>query len=306
MPEAPVSTVTVCSPQTSDDWDDVEMNFSTGEMVYSLPKGRDFHLAIARLVDTEEQRVLALRECGMSTEEDMLIHFVRMYILRWAIPAIEIESSGQLGLDAIGKIERRFWLCMLGRALDDLCDRDSVFFSLGDSTTLVACYSTLLDLKPGEGSEVLRRALASLKVKATDDDSSQLSMAQIRDDVCKRVAYFLSARDVDERCASLVRRYVGVLLGRCDLDDCLADGPNGSASTTISRNLHEVIADREGKLHIGADLLHWYRHVHDLLSQEAQLLASDLCEVGASYAGRIVTASLARWDNEIKSLSAQK
>jgi len=278
------------------------MKLLLGDIAYALPDNEHLNLAICELVNNEEQRVLALRRCGMSTDEDILIHFARMYILRWAIPVIEIESSGQLGPDAICKIERRFWLCMLGRALDDLNDRDSVFFSPGDSATLLACYSSLLNLQPGEGNVVLRGALASFEFETDHHESSQLSMAQIRDDVCKRVAYFLSSDEVDKRCAALLRRYVGVLLGRCDLDDCLADGRSGPASTTISRNLHKVIADREGKLHIGADLLNWYKQVHGLLSDEAQVLATDLSDAGASYASSIVTDSLACWDTEIKLL----
>ena len=122
------------------------MDFKVGKSIYKIPEDNGFHLSIIELIKTEENRVLKLMQCGIQTEEDILIHFIRMYILRWALPIVEIENKGHLNTSLIPEIQKRYWLCMYGRALDDIHDKDSQFFTLADSCILLTTYSYLLKL----------------------------------------------------------------------------------------------------------------------------------------------------------------
>lgn len=266
------------------------MQIKVGNIEYNLPDEGGMAAAILKLVNTEEQRILTIRECGVKAEEYILIHLVRMYILRWVVPVIEIEQGGCLDISLIPEMQKRFWLCMFGRSVDDLHDRDSAFFSLSDSILLTAIYSSLLNLKlsTAEGKYLLKRTAKSLSPWRDKLTADSLTMALIRQDVCHRVAYCLSPPSVDSRAAELVQSYIGVLLGRCDLDDCLADGATGLQSTAISRSLHRSVADPEGKLHLNYQLLEWYVSTEKIICQEADYLVSDLEQVGANYAASVV------------------
>lgn len=278
------------------------MQIQAGNIIYHVPQYGGLDRALYQMIAVEEGRVLALRRSGVNADEDILIHLVRMYMLRWAVPAIEIETEGRLEVGDLKHIQRRFWLCLFGRAVDDLCDRDSRFFTPADSILLAATYGALLGLDPTvmEGADILRRTAESMQSplqKANERET--LSFALIRDDVCRRVAYFLSPSGINPRAAELLRRYVGVLLGRCDLDDCLVDGRNGAASTAISRALHSAVADPEGKIHLGNKLLEWYSNSLELLRQEAERLTVDLTCAGAHYASGIVASVLdQQWDGQ--------
>lgn len=266
------------------------MKVLVGNVEYELPDLAGVAKATMEFIQTEENRVLSLGQCGVTADEDILIHLVRMYAVRWALPVVEIELGGHLDLSAMPVVQSRFWLCMLGRAADDLHDRDSRFFSLADSILLTLTYSALLNLEPtsDRGADILKRTAKSLAPWRENSRVSPLTMADIRQDVCRRVDYFLSPPSVNSRAAELVNRYVGVLLGRCDLEDCLADGASGVASTTISRDLHRQLADPEGKIHLNSHLIQWYDRLANLLENEAESLWADLQDFGATYAARIV------------------
>jgi hypothetical protein len=269
------------------------MQLQVGNVIYHVPQYGGLDRALSQLIALEEERVLALRQNGVNADEDILIHLVRMYMLRWAVPAIEIETGGRLELGDLNQIQRRFWLCMFGRAVDDLCDRDSWFFAPADSILLAATYGTLLNLDPtvAAGADILRRTAESMQPPPPNDNPPEaLSFALIRDDVCRRVAYFLSPSGIKPGAVELLRRYVGVLLGRCDLDDCLVDGRDGAASTVISRSLHGAVADPEGKIHLDNKLFEWYSNSIELLRQEAERLTVDLTRAGAVYASGIVAS----------------
>jgi hypothetical protein len=276
------------------------MNIRVGWADYALPNNNGFARAVCELIETEQDRVLALRECGLTADEDILIHQVRMYIVRWAIPAVEIEQFGHLDSTLVEAVQKRLWLCMFGRAVDDLHDQDSHFFSLSDSLLMVAAYAALLKIAPGNafGARILQRTAESLEIPSSKISSSTLSMPAICDDVCRRVSYFLSLETVDPHAAELLRRYVGVMLGRCDLDDCLVDGASGSASTAISRALHQGAADPEGKIHLDTELLAWYAQIHETLCTEAKSLITDLSDLGVNYTASIVQKAVHQWDSK--------
>ncbi|MFO7032207.1 hypothetical protein B9T07_20220 [Limnospira fusiformis CCALA 023] len=266
------------------------MQIKVGNIEYNLPDEGGMAAAILKLINTEEQRVLTIRKCGVKAEEYILIHLVRMYILRWVLPVIEIEHSGCLDVSLVPEMQKRFWLCMFGRSVDDLHDRDSAFFSVSDSILLTAIYSSLLNFQPStaEGNDLLKRTAKSLSPWQDELTAASLTMELICQDVCHRVAYFLSSPSVGDRAAKLVQSYIGVLLGRCDLDDCLADGATGLQSTAISRSLHQSVADPEGKIHLNSQLLEWYLSTEKMIRQEADFLMINLEKFGANYAASVV------------------
>lgn len=281
------------------------MDFEVGKSIYTIPEDNDFHLSIIELIKTEENRVLKLMQCGIQTEEYILIHFVRMYILRWALPIVEIENKGQLNTSLITKIQKRYWLCMYGRALDDIHDRDSRFFTLADSCILLTTYSGLLklDIDTEFGKHILKSGKASLEFLNNANDKAILNFNDIMQDVCVRVAYFQSSPDINKNLALIVDKYIGVFLGKADLDDCITDGASDVNSTLMSRHLYKNVADDEQKIHFNRDLAEWYRNIFQLIVTNAELLFNDLQSINAKYCSEFLKTELEKWKSENKQMN---
>jgi hypothetical protein len=276
------------------------MDFEVGKSVYKIPEENGFHLSIIELIKTEENRVLKLLQCGIQTEEYILIHFVRMYILRWALPVVEIENNGQLNASLIPEIQKRYWLCMYGRALDDIHDRDSRFFTLADSCILLTTYSGLLklDIDTEFGKHILKSGKASLEFLSKKHEKADLTFNDIMQDVCVRVAYFQSSPDIKKDLATIVDQYIGVFLGKADLDDCIPDGAEGVNSTLMSRHLYKNVADDEQKIHYNRNLAEWYQNTFYLIVRNAELLLIDLQKIDAKYCINFLESELKKWNSE--------
>lgn len=273
--------------------------------IYKIPEDNRFHLSIIELIKTEENRILKLLECGILTVEYILIHFVRMYILRWALPIVEIENKGLLNASLIPEIQKRYWLCMYGRALDDIHDRDSRFFTLSDSCILLTTYSGLLklDIDTEFGKHILKSGKDSLEFLSNANDKAILYFDDIMQDVCVRVAYFQSAPDINKDLATIVNQYIGVFLGKADLDDCIPDGANGVNSTLMSRHLYKSVADDEQKIHFNRDLAIWYQNTFQLIVTNAELLLNDLQIINTKYCIEFLTNELTKWKYEYEQIN---
>lgn len=271
-----------------------------GETPYLLPASGAGAEGIRSLVAEEEYRILQLRDCGLTTPEYMLVYFVRMYTLRWALPVVEIERGGTIGVSDIDAVRVRLWLCLYGRAIDDIADRDSAFFGVSDSVVLATVYGSLLRLdgQSRQSLDDLRLVHSACAAPVSAPDPSavkELSFDKLADDLCRRVAYFVG-HCADDRLHRLVRAYVAVLLARCDLEDAIADGCSGSASTMLSRNLRASVANEEGKVLFNSSLWRWYAAVAALVRAQALSLVHTLRSVNAECAAHVVSHAQQSWD----------
>jgi hypothetical protein len=280
------------------------MEFKIGDTIYDIPEKDDFHISISKLIKIEENRVLNLHECGLMAGEPILILFVHMYILRWAIPIVEIENNGDLTNKLIPDIQRRFWLCMYGRALDDLHDKDSNFFTLSDSIVLLAVYSSLLNIKSSgdESQYLIKQSIKSLTYPKDYTAPDLLTFERIQKDVCIRVAYFLSDKNVKDELSDLVNQYIGVLLGFTDLDDCIVDGIGNCNSTQISSYLYFKNADNDKKIHLTSNLLKWYKGIYLLLERSGESLLQLLKNKQMKYSHNVLKSELNKWNLELNKL----
>jgi hypothetical protein len=276
------------------------MEFKVGSTSYNIPEHDNFHLAVIALISTEEKRIIKLSKCGIKTEEYVLIHFVRMYILRWALAIVEIENNGQLSQKLIPEIQKRYWLCMYGRALDDIHDRDSQFFSLADSCILLTTFAGLLNVSVDTsfGRYIIHATKSSLEFSKDAIETDELTFEAIEKDVCVRVAYFQSLPNIQSTLAILVDQYIGVLLGKADLDDCIADGATGEKSTLMSRHLYKNVADNEQKLHFDNNLNVWYQKTFNIVIQNTRLLIDSLRKIDANYSSDLLLNQVIKWELE--------
>lgn len=280
------------------------MEIRAGNTIYNIPNTKGFDLEIEKLIEIEENRVLELLKFSITCEEHIILHFVRMYILRWAIPVIEIENNGILSPELIPQIQKRFWLCMYGRALDDLHDKDSHFFLLSDSIILLSVYSALLKINPFEkdSQELIIKTANSLTFSKKYIIPEFLTFDNIQKDVCVRVNYFLSESCVINSLSNIVNRFVGVFLGFTDLEDCLVDGFGNNNATLMSSHLFVKLADDDKKIHLTADLLTWYKSVYQILAKAGELLKIDLEKQNMFYSMQLVEMELNKWKLEYNKL----
>lgn len=250
-------------------------------------------VGVRSLLAEEERRALRLLPHLPGTPEHLLVHQVRMYLFRFAIPAIEIET-GDLSAIALERVRTRLWLCMLGRGLDDLVDGDSRLFTPAGSAVLLATYAGAL---AAVGAAATPDALAAAARQPDGSAPVLPRFDEVAADVCPRVAYFLepTERDHPDR-AALLRAYLGVTLGRPDLDDALAD--DGAAATLLSRSLR-TLADDEGKVRLGPPLFTWYAAMAKVLAAGGATTARQLRGTGATFAAGIV-------DQEVRGLASAR
>ena len=280
------------------------MEIKAGEIVYDIPETDNFHISVANLIEIEENRILLLHSCGLKADESFLIHFVRMYILRWAIPIVEIENNGNLCSELVPQIQKRFWLCMYGRALDDIHDMDSNFFTITDSTMLLAIYAALLNINNlnKNGQDLIKRSIKSLTYPKDYEIPDQLTFDIIQNDVCNRVEYFLADDSINTDLAGIVNQYVGLLLGFADLDDCIADGIGRSNSTQMSSHLYTTNSDQDLKIHLDGSLLNWYSKTYHILDEVGQTLSLNLEKRKINYSQKIITMELKKRNIEFGKL----
>lgn len=281
-----------------------------GSRSYVWPaRAPDALKAALQLLDEEERRILRLRTFLVRPQEDILIHLVRMYLFRFAVPAVEIEC-GQLAQVRMDRVRERLWLCLYGRALDDIVDGDSRFFSPGDSALLLTEYGNALGGAPGRwfsDDASTRRAVAAAAAPgsfASGEGAPRegVFFDALSADVSTRVEYFVAPTDqhAPER-APLLRRFLGVTLGGCDLDDVIADGV-GRASTLLSRAFHAELSDDEGKVRLAPSLFHWYGRHAAMLVDAASRVATELRACGAEYSADVVDEESRRLRADLVSL----
>lgn len=280
------------------------MEISAGEIIYDIPEDDNLHILVTNLIELEENRILHLRSLGLKVNESILLHFVRMYILRWAIPIVEIENNGTLKSELVPQIQQRFWLCMYGRALDDIHDRDSNFFTITDSTILLTIYSSLLNINisNSNGQDLIKRSIKSLTYSKNYLIPDQLTFDIIKNDVCNRVEYFLADNTINISLAAIVNQYVGVLLGFADLEDCIADGIGRRNSTQMSSHLYATNSDQDLKIHLDGNLLNWYRKTYHMLDDAGQNLFLNLKNREINYSQKIITMELEKRNIEFGKL----
>lgn len=265
------------------------LTLHVGSRIYHWPRSADAVLhSVQRVLEEEERRVLELLPLFERVPEHFLIHQIRMYMFRFAVPAIEIEAGG-LNRVSLDRVRERLWLCMLGRALDDIVDGDSVFFDPGESALLLTTYHGLL---LGTPSAPTCESLGAA-VRRSPNVGEAATVDQVRDDVCRRVQYYLepTIRKYPDRLPAL-RKFVGVTLGGCDLDDALAD--TGAAATILSRELRHRLADDEQKVRLGADLFRWYICTASRLLEEACVVRETLEADGAAFAVSVIADECCR------------
>lgn len=276
-----------------------------GARTYYWPASyNDLYQEVSDLLDIEERRIIEASRHLRKPEEHLLIHLCRMYLYRFALPAVEIEEGSLTRVD-LTRVQERLWLCFYGRALDDIVDGDSKFFSPADSAILLSVYAPLL-YQANVGplwNEILASSAIAMEPSVPNQSPITSSVLPfVRDDVCRRVEYYLvpTRARIPER-MPLLRAYIGFLLGGCDLDDSIADA-TGRAATLMSLNLYHSLADDEAKVRLDSRLIAWHRETVRLLMDDGVEIREALLQKGMDYSVSVVDDELLRLQKECPGL----
>src|ERR1044072_6554262 len=86
------------------------------------------------LFNEEEDFILSLKqEYELDVREDLLILFVEMYLMRFAIPCFQITQKAFPDQTNSTFIRKILYFCLVGRFIDDLVDADSRIFKTYES-----------------------------------------------------------------------------------------------------------------------------------------------------------------------------
>jgi|SanBayMetagenome_1026888.scaffolds.fasta_scaffold00317_5 hypothetical protein len=227
------------------------------------------------LFEVEENYILNLKnQYNLEVREDLLILFVQMYLLRFAIPYFQLTHNQFPDDSNVNFLKKVLYFCLIGRFIDDLVDSDSKLFKTYESILLFQKYYPRLT------------ALLSLEDKAKFDlylfESTkyksllivnEINFNDIRNDVYSRIKYFFcEAENYNHKTQEYLKTYTGILLGGLDLNDLISDGYLQNSSTIISNNVYHKYYNDEGKLLLNKALLNYYGSLELIFDQETKQL----------------------------------
>lgn len=225
--------------------------------------------------DQEEKYIISIKnDYDLEVREDLLILFVQMYLLRFAIPYFQLTHNQFPDEANVSFLKQILYFCLIGRFIDDLVDSDSKLFKTYESILLYQkYYPRLTPLLSRDDREKFDRYLfestryKSLLIK------NKISFSDISNDVYYRIKYFFcAAENSHPGKQEKLKKYTGILLGGLDLNDLISDGYLQSSSTVISNNAYHKYYNDEGKLLLDKALLNYYQSLVLLLQKETEEL----------------------------------
>lgn len=230
---------------------------------------------LKELFNEEENYILSIKnQYNLEIREDLLILFVQMYLLRFAIPYFQLTHNQFPDRANVSFLKKILYFCLIGRFIDDLADGDSRLFKTYESILLHQKYYPRLTslLSRDERDKFDRYLFESTRYKSPLIEN-QIGFNDIRNDVYYRIKYFFcAAENYQSENQEQLKSYTGILLGGLDLNDLIADGYQKRASTAISNNLYYQYYNDEGKLLLDKALLNYYKVLESVLEQESKKL----------------------------------
>ena len=228
------------------------------------------------LFEEEESFILSLkRDFVLEVREDLLILFVQMYLLRFAIPYYQLTNNKFPDNSNVDFLRKVLFFCLIGRTIDDLVDSDSKMFKTYESILLFQKYYPRLTdlLSANEKAKFDQYLFDSTKYKSPIIKEEELNFADIKNDVFERIKYFfVEVENFPEQNCSILADYTGILLGGLDVNDLVADGYLKNSSTVISNYVYDKYYNDEGKLLLDKTLLNFYNLINLLLESESKNL----------------------------------
>lgn len=240
---------------------------------------------LKELFDEEEKYILTLKnDYDLEVREDLLILFVQMYLLRFAIPYFQLTHNQFPDYSNVTFLKKVLYFCLIGRFIDDLVDSDSKLFKTHESILLYQKYyprlSALLSLEYKTKFDLY--LFESTKYKSPLIEN-EINFADIRNDVYYRIKYFFcEAENYNHKTQEYLKTYTGILLGGLDLNDLISDGYLQNSSTVISNNVYHKYYNDEGKLLLDKALLNYYGNLQSIFEQETKRLI-EYCRQNSLY-----------------------
>ena len=150
--------------------------------------------SLRQLFEEEEFFILSLKnKYSLEVREDLLILFVQMYLLRFAIPYYQFTNQKFPDGSNINFLRQILYYCLVGRFIDDLVDKDSEMFKTYESILLFQNYYPRLTklLSDKELNKFDLYLLESMKYKSPLVEN-RIDFSDIRQDVYERIKYFFA------------------------------------------------------------------------------------------------------------------
>jgi hypothetical protein len=230
-------------------------------------------------IEEEEKFILKIKkEYKLEVREDLLVLFVQLYVLRFAIPYYQMLHNEFPGSTHIVFLRKILYTCLIGRFIDDLIDKDSEMFKTYESILLFQkYYQKLSDLLTNEDKIKFDSYLFDSTVYKSPVIKSKLTFNHIRTDIYERIKYFfVESEKFSRQMQELLKSYVCVLLANLDISDLIADGYLKNSSTVISNYAYKKFYNDEKKLLLDQKLLHFYTEMKTVLLTENKTII-DYC-----------------------------
>ena len=247
--------------------------------------------SLRELFVEEETFVLSLKsKYSLEVREDLLILFVQMYLLRFAIPYFQIVNNKFPDNSNADFLKRILYFCLTGRFVDDLVDKDSKMFKTYESILLFQkYYPRLVNVLSENGKEKFDAYLFDSTKYTSPLVENQISFRDISSDVYQRIKYFFcESEDYSEHAQHRLKSYMGILLGGLDVNDLIADGYLKSSSTVISNYVYHKYFNDEGKLLLDNELLEFYGFTKSVFKNESDCLIEFCSENELFYTANIL------------------
>jgi hypothetical protein len=247
--------------------------------------------SLTGLFEEEEAFVLTIKsKYSLDVREDLLILFVQMYLLRFAIPYFQFTNNKFPDSSNLDFLKRVLYFCLTGRFVDDLVDKDSRMFKTYESILLFQkYYPRLVDILSKTGKEKFDSYLFDSTKYKSPVVEKQITLRDIRNDVYERIKYFFcESEEYPEQNQQQLKSYMGILLGGLDVNDLIADGYLKSSSTVVSNHVYHKYFNDEGKLLFDNSLLEFYGFTKSLFENESDCLIEYCNENQLFYTANIL------------------
>lgn len=241
---------------------------------------------LEELFKEEENYILSLKNnYDLEVREDLLILFVQMYLLRFAIPYFQLTHNQFPDRANVSFLKKILYFCLIGRFIDDLVDSDSQLFKTYESILLYQkYYPRLTSLLSRDDQDKLDRYLFESTRYESPLIENQINFSDISNDVYYRIKYFFcAAENYHSVHQEKLIKYTGILLGGLDLNDLISDGYRQKSSTVISNNAYHKYYNDEGKLLLDQALLNYYQSLVLLLQKETEQLVEYCQKINLLY-----------------------
>lgn len=246
---------------------------------------------LKELFEEEENYILSLKnDYDLEVREDLLILFVQMYLLRFAIPYFQLTHNQFPDRANVSFLKKILYFCLIGRFIDDLVDSDSQLFKTYESILLYQKYYPRLTslLSRNERDKFDRYLFESTRYKSPLIEN-KINFSDISNDVYYRIKYFFcAAENYHSVHQEKLIKYTGILLGGLDLNDLISDGYRQKSSTVISNNAYHKYYNDEGKLLLDQALLNYYENLQSIFKHETKRLIGYCRQNSLSYTANIL------------------